>query len=137
MIGTGKVILLTGAANSGKSTLAREASAAIRPLYKVDFGQRLLELKKSRGYPDLTYEQLRNRSAQIITPEDVRMLDENLISDLPKLRTDMHVLPKLSDFRASASDSRASGTIGAVMAARPNIYVAVSGAEWVDSHPSR
>ena len=88
----GKVVMLTGAAGTGKSTLAVECAAHIRPLYKVDFGQFLLEAKRKQGYPELTYDQLRTLSADIITPEDVRAADNAFIESLPALRARTHVL---------------------------------------------
>jgi adenylate kinase len=84
--------MLTGAAGTGKSTLAAECAAHIRPLHKVDFGQILLDAKRRRGYPDLTYDQLRTLSGSIITPEDVRAADGILIDSLPALRTRSNVL---------------------------------------------
>src|ERR1017187_327403 len=87
----GKVIMLTGAAGTGKSTLARECSAQIRPLQKVDFGQLLLErIQKTR--PDVTYDQLRSQSSVIITEQDVRETDAALIRSFPALRTQTHIL---------------------------------------------
>lgn len=87
----GKVIMLTGAAGTGKSTLARECSARIRPLHKVDFGQLLLErIQKTR--PDVTYDQLRSQSSVIITEQDVRETDAALIRSFPALRTQTHIL---------------------------------------------
>src|ERR1035441_2646241 len=87
----GKVIMLTGAAGTGKSTLARECSAQIRPLQKVDFGQLLLErIQKTR--PDVTYDQLRSQSSVIITEQDVRETGAALIRSFPALRTQTHIL---------------------------------------------
>jgi adenylate kinase len=88
----GKVIMLTGAAGTGKSTLAEECANQIRPLRKVDFGHLLLERKRGHGYPNLTYDELRSKSSEIVTPEDVRATDAALIDSLPDLRTSTHVL---------------------------------------------
>src|SRR5580704_19772420 len=87
----GKVIMLTGAAGTGKSTLARECSAQIRPLHKVDFGQLLLE-RIQKTHSDITYDQLRSQSSALITAEDVRETDAALIQSLPELRTKTHIL---------------------------------------------
>ena len=87
----GKVIMLTGAAGTGKSTLARECSARIRPLQRVDFGQLLLE-RIQKTHSGVTYDQLRSQSSAIITAEDVRETDAALIQSLPKLRTQTHIL---------------------------------------------
>jgi len=88
----GKIILLTGAAGTGKSTLAGLAETGIRRLKKVDFGQLLLQLKRDQGFVDLTYEDLRRRSAEIITPSDVSATDLKLIESLPEWRRHSHIL---------------------------------------------
>lgn len=88
----GKVVMLTGAAGTGKSTLAAECATHIRPLHKVDFGQLLLEAKRNQGHPELTYDQLRALSGTIIAPEDVRAADSEFIESLPALRTRTNVL---------------------------------------------
>jgi adenylate kinase len=88
----GKIILLTGAAGTGKSTLAQECAANIQPIFKADFGNLLLQRKRAQGYSDLTYDQLRSESAGIISPEDVRETDATFLSSLPELRSRTHVL---------------------------------------------
>lgn len=88
----GKVVMITGAAGTGKSTLAAECAAQIRPLHRVDIGQWLLEAKRKQGYPQLTYEQLRTLSADIITPEDVRAADFAFVESLSGLRAQTHVI---------------------------------------------
>lgn len=88
----GKVVMLTGAAGTGKSTLAAECAARIQPLHKIDFGQLLLDAKRKQGHPDLTYDQLRTLSANIITSEDVRAADSAFIESLPALRARTNVL---------------------------------------------
>lgn len=88
----GKVVMLTGAAGTGKSTLAAECASQIRPLHKIDFGQLLLEAKHNQGYSDLTYDQLRTLSGRIITPQDVRAADSAFIESLPALRRQTNVL---------------------------------------------
>lgn len=88
----GIVVMITGAAGTGKSTLSREANSRIRPLHRVDFGQLLLERKIAQGFVGLTYEKLRAESATLISSEDVRAVDSSLIESLPKLRRTTHVL---------------------------------------------
>jgi energy-coupling factor transporter ATP-binding protein EcfA2 len=93
----GKVVLLTGAAGTGKSTLSRLAESAIPNLKKIDFGQLLLELKREQGYSELTYEELRTRSAEIVTSEDVRITDQKLMLS-PKRNTGsgLHTTPPMN-----------------------------------------
>lgn len=88
----GKVVMLTGAAGTGKSTLAAECATHIRPLHLVNVGQLLLKAKRSQGYPDLTYDQLRTLSGSAVTPEDVRAVDSEFIRNLPALRARTNVL---------------------------------------------
>lgn len=88
----GKVILLTGAAGTGKSTLAACCEKHVQPLYKVDFGSILLDAVRAQGHPDLTYEQLRASSETIVNVDHVRAADTALIEKLPSLRTHTHVL---------------------------------------------
>jgi adenylate kinase len=88
----GNVVMLTGAAGTGKSALAKEAGARIRPLHRVDFGQTLLNRKIAQGCAGLTYERLRAESASLISPEDVKAADAELIQSLPGLREEAHVL---------------------------------------------
>lgn len=84
--------MLTGAAGTGKSSLSKEAGRRISPLHHVDFGQILLNRKIAQGMAGLTYEKLRAQSATLITPEDVKATDAELIESLPKLRENTHVL---------------------------------------------
>jgi adenylate kinase len=88
----GQVVLLTGGAGTGKSSLAKELSAAFKPLHKVDFGQLLLERKIRQGMSSVTYEDLRRDSAGLITVDDVRAVEEELLEALPGLRRHTHVL---------------------------------------------
>ena len=80
-----KVILLTGAPATGKSTLAKYLSDHVDTIAKVNYGQVILELKKKQ-LPDLTYEELRARSAEIITAHDVEMAGSQIINWVLKNR---------------------------------------------------
>ncbi len=88
----GKVLMLTGAAGTGKSTLSKELQKRLHPLKRVDFGQLLLERKIRHGHPGLTYEDLRRDSARLVTSEDVRAVDQELIESLPSMRREGHIL---------------------------------------------
>jgi adenylate kinase len=87
----GKVVMLTGAAGTGKSALASECAAHLRPLYKVDFGNLLLQKLQERD-PSITYEQPRTKSSEIISADLVRSTDEAFIQSLAHLRLRTNVL---------------------------------------------
>jgi len=84
--------MLTGAAGTGKSSLAQLAETSIKQLYKVDFGKLLLQLKIDQGHSGLTYDELRRQSSEIVTPADVATVDAKLIDNLHSLRSTNHVL---------------------------------------------
>jgi len=88
----GQVVLLTGGAGTGKSTLSKVLSEALNPLHRVDFGQLLLDRKIGQGMSSLTYEDLRRDSSRLITAADVRAVDEDLLVTLPALRRRANVL---------------------------------------------
>jgi adenylate kinase len=87
----GKVILLTGAPSTGKSTLRRNLVARIHGLTDFDYGE-LLRQKKAREGTTISYEQLRNQSASVIQPTDVASLDESLIDQVAKMRLSSHII---------------------------------------------
>jgi adenylate kinase len=82
----GKVILLTGAPGTGKSTLAGVIQRIIKPLQTVDYGQLLLERLKKRTGSRISYNQLRRQSSDVISHQDVQKLDAQLISEFGRLR---------------------------------------------------
>lgn len=82
----GKVVLLTGAAATGKSSVAKFIASHFRPVKKVDFGQLLLDRKLRTVGAQLTYDELREKSAQVVTSEDVKSVDAELIDSVQQLR---------------------------------------------------
>lgn len=105
-----KVILLTGAPASGKSTLARELAKHIEPIEVFDFGRLLLEIKRQAD-PNLTYEDIRAESASLVSPIDVVAIDNYLLEAVDKIRIKRNVLidshavtRERFGFRITASD---------------------------------
>jgi len=87
----GKVILLTGAPGTGKSTLRNALAGRIAGLEHFDYGQLLLRRKQEEG-SNLSYEQLRKQSATIISPFDVATTDDWVIGEIDRLREKSHIL---------------------------------------------
>ena len=87
----GKVILLTGAPGTGKSTLRQSLESCIPSLQHFDYGELLLRRKEQEGI-QLSYEQLREQSASVITPEDVSNTDEWVAAEIGRLRATCDVI---------------------------------------------
>jgi len=88
----GKVVLITGAAGTGKSTLVRTLLERARPFKRVDYGQLLREHKLRQTGIEISYDELRRDSASVISPQDVAAVDEWLIEQLPTWRTEGNIL---------------------------------------------
>jgi adenylate kinase len=88
----GKVVLITGAAGTGKSTLVRTLLERARPFKRVDYGQLLREHKLRQTGVEISYDELRRDSASVISPQDVAAVDEWLIEQLPSWRTEGNIL---------------------------------------------
>ncbi len=88
----GKLVLITGAAGTGKSTLVRTLLERGRPFKRVDYGQLLLEHKLRKTGVEVGYDELRRDSASVISPQDVAEVDEWLIGQLPQWRTEGNIV---------------------------------------------
>lgn len=82
----GKVILLTGAPGTGKSTLRRSLEPCIAGLQHFDYGELLLRRKEQQGSV-LSYSELREQSSSVITSTDVSDTDEWVIAEITRLRS--------------------------------------------------
>ncbi len=87
----GKVILLTGAPGTGKSTLRRSLESCIADLQHFDYGELLLRRKEREGIV-LRYEELRHQSSSVISPKDVSDTDEWVAAEIGRLRTTSDVI---------------------------------------------
>jgi adenylate kinase len=86
-----KVVLLTGAPGSGKTTLRRGLTQQIPNLQGFDYGELLLRRKTHQGL-NLRYEELREQSAAVISPSDVAATDDWVVSEIGRLRSSSHVI---------------------------------------------
>lgn len=87
----GKVILLTGAPGTGKSTLRRSLESYIPRLQHFDYGELLLRRKEQEGTL-LRYEELREHSSSVINAKDVSDTDEWVAAEIGRLRTKCDVI---------------------------------------------
>ena len=87
-----KVIYLTGAPASGKSTASRKLQDVVPDLVVFEYGARLTEMIAKRR-PDVgSQDDLRSRSALVVTKEDVEELDRRLIEFVDENRQVRNVL---------------------------------------------
>jgi adenylate kinase len=88
-----EVIYLTGAPASGKSSLTSALSQAVRPLEIFEYGQRLTAyLQDKNSEPELRQTQVREKSATLVTPNDIANLDRILLAFVAQHRTQAHVI---------------------------------------------
>lgn len=82
----GKVVYLTGAPASGKSSTTRLLGAANPELLVWEYGARLTEYVKRRSGAVNDQDALRRQSASVVTAADVRAVDRALVAFVKKHR---------------------------------------------------
>lgn len=87
-----KVVYLTGAPASGKSSTTRLLRDRVRDLLIWEYGAKLTEHVVCRSNSVVSQDNLRARSAGVVTPEDVEDVDHALIEFVAKHRASRHVL---------------------------------------------
>jgi len=87
-----RVIYLTGAPAAGKSSVTQGLARLVAPLEVFEYGERLTRYLASRQDQALTQEVLRQRSAGVAGPEDVRAVDRLLLDFVTEARTRAHVV---------------------------------------------
>ena len=87
-----RVIYLTGAPASGKSSVTRDLAAVVSPLEIFEYGERLTSYLAVRQEPGLTQESIRRNSARIVQPEDVKAVDRLLLRFVVEARSKAHVV---------------------------------------------
>jgi adenylate kinase len=87
-----KVIYLTGAPASGKSSVSRGLRAHVEGLAVFEYGARLTAYVNHKGSKNLIQSKIREQSSAVVTPEDVAAVDRELIEFVRKERAASHVI---------------------------------------------
>ena len=87
----GKIVLLSGAPGTGKSTLRKSLAPLVAGLQHFDYGELLRRQKANQG-TEITYDQLREQSASVISAHDVADMDARIIADISALRKSSDVI---------------------------------------------
>ena len=87
----GKVVLLSGAPGTGKSTLRKSLGFSIAGLQHFDYGE-LLRSHKAKHGSVITYERLREQSASVISAQDVAHTDAKNIAEISDMRKSRDVI---------------------------------------------
>lgn len=85
----GKVIYLTGAPASGKSSTTRLLAKTDSNLLIWEYGARLTEHVKRCLVDGANQDELRERSAEVVTPDDIKQVDQALLNFVDEHRA-MH-----------------------------------------------
>ncbi len=94
------VVYLTGAPATGKSTLLSLLLQSVQPLEGLSYSTLLADHVGRQQGDQMGTTQLREHSAQIVTPEDVAAVDTQLIKYVNQRRQET------SDYRFSSSHQR-------------------------------
>lgn len=90
---TTKVIYLTGAPATGKSTLCRNLAKRIPDLKVFAYSEELRKLlQRKSGGSSLTEDDIRRQSASVVTAEDVDHLDQELVEMVQQERDHRSIL---------------------------------------------
>lgn len=87
-----KVIYLTGAPASGKSSTTNLLAKQVPGLLVWEYGARLTEYCKTKTAKILDQAQVRAESAKLVTIEDVEAVDKALLSFVQQQRSDHHIV---------------------------------------------
>lgn len=104
-----KVIYMTGAPASGKSTTLRMLNEANPSIFCFEYGEELTKYINNRDRSKLKQTAIRKHSSKVIKPEDIDALDDELLGTVRALRgkrpiiIDSHPVTKESfGFRVTA-----------------------------------
>lgn len=110
---TPKVIYLTGAPATGKSTLSRNLARLLPDLKVFAYSEELrTHIQRKSGGSAMTEDDIRRHSARVVTPQDVKQLDDELVEMVQRERVyrsiliDSHPVTKEQyGFRVTGFDS--------------------------------
>lgn len=86
-----KVVYLTGAPATGKSTVAHLLAKMVSPVALFEYGKELTTMLRAR-HDDLNQESLRTLSSLIASPDDIAKLDSVLLDFVARKRESAHVV---------------------------------------------
>lgn len=87
-----KVVYLTGPPAVGKTTLVKRLQKACAGLDVFVYSEVLAHHLKRTKRTNISQKKLRNKSAQIVMPEDVEKIDQFLIDETNRLRATRHII---------------------------------------------
>ena len=90
---TPKVIYLTGAPATGKSTLSRNLARLVPKLKVFAYSEELRKvIQRKSGGRAMTEDDIRRHSALVVTPQDVEQLDDELVEMIQRERVHRSIL---------------------------------------------
>jgi adenylate kinase len=92
MKGRFRVLYLTGAPASGKSSVTKALSALVAPLEVFEYGEQLTRFLQDRRGGSLTQQRLRQESAGLAGPADIRAVDQQLLEFVAENRLRSNVV---------------------------------------------
>jgi adenylate kinase len=87
-----QVIYLTGAPATGKSSLAQALTSRVPNLAVFEYGERLKQHLAKRMGKEVTQATIRQKSAGIASADDIRLMDQTLLTFVATQRRQSHVL---------------------------------------------
>lgn len=87
-----QVVYLTGAPATGKSTLAKRLQSKLSQVRIFSYGELLTQRLNQKHAASFSQSTIREKSGKIITDDDVRELDNELIDEIGRIRKESHVI---------------------------------------------
>ncbi|MEL7609881.1 MAG: ATP-binding protein [Bacillota bacterium] len=87
-----KIVYLTGVAGSGKSSLCNYIKSVNPQIEVVSYSSILKEFLEAKSKCNISQEEMRTKSASVITPEDINAVDTLLLDIINNLKKTNHVI---------------------------------------------